>query len=89
MKITKGLKTVFLLSLFSIMISFTAEARGPRPGSERPWRNWNRNSQPSAIQPGNGNGNSVAVPLDGGLLALLAGAGITYFADRRKKKKEM
>jgi hypothetical protein len=32
-------------------------------------------------------GNTVAVPLDGGLLAILAGAGLGYFAARSKKKK--
>ncbi len=32
--------------------------------------------------------NTTGVPLDGGLLALLAGAGITYFAARKKKKNE-
>lgn len=32
-------------------------------------------------------GNTVAVPLDGGLLAILAGAGLAYFAARSKKKK--
>lgn len=30
---------------------------------------------------------TVAVPLDGGLLALLAGGGIAYFATRNRKKK--
>lgn len=30
---------------------------------------------------------TVAVPLDGGLLAILAGAGLGYFAARSKKKK--
>lgn len=30
--------------------------------------------------------NSVGVPLDGGLLTLLAGAGIAYFAARKKKR---
>lgn len=29
---------------------------------------------------------AVGVPLDGGLLAVLAGAGIAYFAARKKKK---
>ncbi len=31
---------------------------------------------------------TTGVPLDGGLLALLAGAGITYFSARKKKKNE-
>ena len=31
--------------------------------------------------------NTVAVPLDGGLLAILAGAGLAYFAARSKKRK--
>jgi hypothetical protein len=30
---------------------------------------------------------TVGAPLDGGLLVLLAGAGITYFGVRRKKKQ--
>lgn len=42
---------------------------------------------------GNGAGNGggadvVGAPLDGGLLALLAAAGVTYFAARRKKKNK-
>jgi hypothetical protein len=32
-------------------------------------------------------GNNVGAPLDGGLLVLLAGAGITYFGARKKKKQ--
>ena len=32
------------------------------------------------------NPNTVGVPLDGGLLTLLAGAGIAYFAARKKKR---
>lgn len=41
--------------------------------------------------PGNGGaggGDVVGAPLDGGLLALLAAAGFTYFAARRKKKNK-
>ena len=30
---------------------------------------------------------SVGAPLDGGLLAILAGAGIAYFAARKKKRQ--
>ncbi len=37
------------------------------------------------IQPADPN-TAVGVPLDGGLLAILAGAGIAYFAARKKKK---
>lgn len=90
MKLTKQLKTVFLLGLFSILISLNVEAMGPKPGSQKPWKPWKKDSPQTVVQPSNpGNGNAVGVPLDGGLLALLAGAGITYFAARRKKKKEM
>ncbi|HYW97059.1 MAG TPA: hypothetical protein VE870_15810 [Bacteroidales bacterium] len=32
---------------------------------------------------------TTGVPLDGGLLALLAGAGIAYFAARKKKKSNL
>ncbi len=32
------------------------------------------------------NQTTTGVPLDGGLLALLAGAGVAYFAARKKKK---
>ncbi len=35
-----------------------------------------------------GGKKTTGVPLDGGLLALLAGAGVTYFAARKKKKNE-
>ena len=88
MKLTKALKTVFLLGLFTILLSFNAEAMGRRPGHPKPWKNWKKDSPKSVVQPTDP-GNQVAVPLDGGLLALLAGAGITYFAARKKKKKEM
>lgn len=42
-------------------------------------------SAEAAIRPA---ANAVGVPLDGGLLAILAGAGIAYFARRKKKKEE-
>ena len=31
---------------------------------------------------------TTAAPLDGGLLAILAGAGITYYAARKRKKNK-
>jgi hypothetical protein len=37
---------------------------------------------------GGGGGDAVGAPLDGGLLAILAIAGGTYFAARKRKKKE-
>ncbi len=37
------------------------------------------------IEPANPD-NVVGIPLDGGLLAVLAGAGIAYFAARKRKK---
>lgn len=36
---------------------------------------------------GNGSGQTAA-PLDGGLLAILAAAGVTYFVARKKKKNK-
>lgn len=39
--------------------------------------------------PGNGGGGDVVgAPLDGGLLTILAAAGVTYFVARRKKKNK-
>lgn len=35
---------------------------------------------------GGGDGGTVAVPLDGGLLSILGAAGVAYFVARRKKK---
>ena len=35
---------------------------------------------------GCGHGGTTTAPIDGGLLAILIGAGITYFAIRKKKK---
>ena len=35
------------------------------------------------------NQTTTGVPLDGGLLALLAGAGIAYFTARKKKKSNL
>lgn len=37
---------------------------------------------------GGGGGDVVGAPLDGGLLAILAAAGITYFAARKRKKNK-
>ena len=34
-----------------------------------------------------GNGGGTGAPLDGGLLALLAAGGVTYYLGRKKKKK--
>ena len=34
-----------------------------------------------------GPSNTVGAPLDGGLLAILAAAGISYFTARKKKKQ--
>lgn len=33
--------------------------------------------------------STVGVPLDGGLLAILAGAGIAYFSARKKKRTKI
>ena len=38
--------------------------------------------------PPSGGGDVVGAPLDGGLLALLAAAGFTYFVARKKKKNK-
>lgn len=43
----------------------------------------------AVIEPaGGGNGEPVGVPLDGGLLALLAGAGAAYYTARKKKNRK-
>ena len=47
---------------------------------------WSTNSG-SGNGSGGGGVEAVGAPLDGGLLALLAAAGVTYFVARRKKKK--
>jgi len=37
---------------------------------------------------GHGGGGDTGAPLDGGLLAILAAAGITYFTARKRKKNK-
>jgi hypothetical protein len=39
-------------------------------------------------KPPHGGGGCVSTPLDGGLLGILAAAGIVYFVARKGKKKE-
>lgn len=38
--------------------------------------------------PGGGGRDGVGVPLDGGLLAILAAAGVSYYVARKRKKAD-
>ena len=83
MKLLK--KLTFVVFLLTLTIAFSSEALawGPRPTSP----------DGTTYQSGSGQtyqhrhrGGHTAAPLDGGLLALLAGAGAIYVAKRKKKK---
>ena len=83
MKILKKLSFVVFVLTLTIAFSNEALAWGPQPtspdgttyrsGSDRTYQHQHRGGQAGA-------------PLDGGLLALLAGAGAIYVAKRKKKK---
>lgn len=95
MRIKKKISSLAILLVFSIIFASTVDAqRGQRrdrnqPRYEQQDRNQNRIQRRNRhqVSQGQGQGGAVGAPLDGGLLALLAGAGITYFAARKKKKK--
>ena len=56
---------------------------------KKKWRNASNPPKDKGKGGGKGNGNgTVGAPLDGGLLALLAGAGVAYFGARKKKKQQ-
>jgi hypothetical protein len=75
MKPGKKLTSIILLSLFGILFSASVNAYSPT-------------NMDQTGRHRHGGGNTVGVPLDGGLLALLAGAGIVYFAARKKRKNQ-
>jgi hypothetical protein len=83
MKTRKNISSLIVLLFLTLMLSTTVEAQR-RPNHRRPAPKQIRH-QVSRTQAK----PAVGAPLDGGLLALLAGAGITYFAARKKKKKNM
>lgn len=94
MKLRKKISSLAILLVFTIIFASTIDAQQrPRRGGDGPrWeqqdRNQNRNQRRNRHQVSQGpSTGAVGAPLDGGLLALLAGAGITYFAARKKKKK--
>jgi hypothetical protein len=76
MKPRKRVPALFIMIIFMIMFSSVVDAR---PHGRRHHGGggdyYNRGGQ-----------NCVGAPLDGGLLALLAGAGIVYFTARKKRK---
>jgi hypothetical protein len=83
MKSIKRLYLALILLASTIAFSTDSEAFGGRPRTP---------SNPPYNQTDNythqNRGGQAGAPLDGGLLALLAGAGIVYVAGRRKKKNK-
>ena len=85
MKILKKLSFVVFVLTLTIAFSSEALAWGPRPTS--PDGTTYRSGSGQTYQGHHGaRGGSAGAPLDGGLLALLAGAGAIYVAKRKKKK---
>lgn len=90
MNLKKAFKPILLVCLFSILISSSFDVMGQSDNSRRPSWAGNKNkpkTESNRTDPTAQVANGVGVPLDGGLLALLAGAGVAYFAARRKKKE--
>jgi hypothetical protein len=93
MKVRKRISTLTMLLIFSLVFATTVDAqRSGRRDRNRPrYEQQHQNRQMNrrrAHQGGQvqGQQGAVGAPLDGGLLVLLAGAGIAYFAARKKKK---
>ncbi len=83
MRRLKRFSTVILFVAISITFSSEALAWGPRPTS--PDGTTYRSGSGHTYQHQH-RGGQAGAPLDGGLLALLAGAGAIYVAKRKKKK---
>ena len=85
------MSSLAMLLIFTLVFATTVDAqRRGRRDRNRP-RHQQQHQQRQmkrarSHQGGQGPGGAVGAPLDGGLLILLAGAGITYFAARKKKK---
>ncbi len=84
MKPIKRFSLALILLASTIAFSSVSEAVGRRPQtpSNPPYNQTDNHTLPESSS----RGGQAGAPLDGGLLALLAGAGIAYVAGRRKKK---
>ncbi len=94
MKTKKKISSLIMLLIFSVIFATVIDAQSryrprqqQRQQQQYQQQDHNRHQQRrmKQVSPGPSTG-AVGAPLDGGLLALLAGAGITYFAARKKKK---
>jgi len=85
MKILKKLSFVVFVLTLTIAFSTEALAWGSSPQDQTTAYHHSGSGQTYQGRHGQGGGNAGA-PLDGGLLALLAGAGAIYVAKRKKKK---
>ena len=77
--------TVLILLL---TVGFSASAMALGNNNDNDWNNndWNNGDYDRSY---NRHGTQpVGAPLDGGLLALLAAAGVTYFVARKKRKSK-
>ncbi len=91
----KKIANIILLSLFSLLFSFSVQASGEYrdydgghnyyDGGHKDYDGGHRDYDGGHS---GGSCNNVGAPLDGGLLTLLAGAGIAYIATRKKRKTE-
>ncbi len=79
------IKNLIVLVCLALLISFSANAHGPKTLNGNNTQNHNGNN----IRHGNNNrhgNNTIGAPLDGGLLTILGAAGVAYFVSRKKKK---
>lgn len=87
MKHIKRISFALMLLVASIAFSSEAGAWWPSSGTpDSPSHNYSDNGRTRNGHNGHNGHGQAGAPLDGGLLALLAGAGAIYVAKRKKKK---
>ena len=93
MNLGKKIRVTLLISVFGLFLSGSVFAKAGDDYQRRSYsdgyhRDYDGGHHDYEYSGGSGSCKAVGAPLDGGLLAVLAGAGITYFAARRKRKTE-
>ena len=84
----KNLKILTLITIFAFSLSLNSNAqKRKKRGSDNDWKRkgdknfeWRRGGDDGSTK------GAVGAPLDGGLLAILGAAGVTYYVSRKKKR---